>query len=94
MAKLRQAISVAIKRADSNSRIAIPQYFWDKNATHGELQLLLPLEMDSIGIRCAATVRVAPSGKYEFRSILSLQQSYMNARLVSKVEQQWLQKAF
>jgi len=91
---LKAGLSLALKRAECNPRIAVPQYYWDKNATIGELQLLLPLDLDTLGIKCAATVRIGPSGKYEIRTVLSLNQAYTNARLIQKIDQSWLMKAF
>jgi hypothetical protein len=94
ISKIRSALTVAIKRAECNPRIAVPQYYWDKNAEQGELQLLLPLDLDSIGVKAACTLRVSPSGKYEVRTVLSLTQAFTNARLIQKVIEPWLCKAF
>lgn len=39
------ALSVAEIKAQYNPRCVVPQYYWDERTEHGQLQLLLPVNL-------------------------------------------------
>jgi hypothetical protein len=96
--KCVNSIEGSIKRATANPRCAIPQFFVDKLNTSrkGSLQLLLPINLQSsFGAPDCAVVLdyVEKEGEepmYHITTLLSLDMAYANARLIQKIDQEWL----
>lgn len=83
-------IKTAIKRVKRNYKTAVPQYFWDRNATEGELQLLLPICLTDESVDAALAVKRVDN-VYSARTILTFDDAYNNARLIAKPDTEWLQ---
>lgn len=88
---LEGAVRLAIKRVKRNYKAAVPQFFWDRNAKRGELQLLLPLCMSSPSKADVALVINRTNNVYSGETILTLDMAYNNARLLAKPDTEWLQ---
>ncbi|MFB2768969.1 DUF3825 domain-containing protein [Pelatocladus sp. BLCC-F211] len=88
---LEGAVRLAIKRVLRNYKAAVPQFFWDKNAILGQLQLLLPLCMTSSSKADVALVINRTNDVYSGETILTLDMAYNNARLLAKPDTEWLQ---
>lgn len=95
-----QALKVSIRKATSNPRMAVPQFF-RPGGEGGVLQLLLPLRLDSQSnvVTCAVplTLRETTSaiGKpstwdYRAGTLLSVDMALNNARLIQRIDQHWL----
>jgi hypothetical protein len=95
-----QALEVSIKKATSNPRMAVPQFFrsWGED---GNLQLLLPLRLNpqSNVVTCALplTLRETTSAtggasrwNYRAGTLLSVDMALNNARLIQSIDQHWL----
>ncbi len=82
--KLRDAISLAIKRAKRNFKTAIP-HFYD-----GRIQFLLPLCMLKKSDADLALVVNREESIYNAHTVLTLDQAYNNARLLAKPDREWL----
>lgn len=88
---LEGAVKLAIKRVMRNYKAAVPQFFWDRNAKVGELQLLLPLCLSSPLKADVALVINRTEYVYSGETILTLDMAYNNARLLAKPDTEWLQ---
>ncbi|GAB4286232.1 MAG: hypothetical protein Fur0025_18580 [Oscillatoriaceae cyanobacterium] len=84
-------IKQAMKRVKRNYKTAIPQYFWDKNAAEGELQLLLPLCLSNPSKADVALAVKRTNNVYSVETILTLDMAYNNARLLARPDREWLQ---
>lgn len=87
MDKMREAVALAVKRVRWNYRNAIPMYHPKRNA----MSLLLPLSLvrdDRVDV--ALVVERMPSGNYQGQTILTLGQARSNARLVCRLDSDWL----
>lgn len=82
--KLREAITLAIKRAKRNYKTAIP-HFYD-----GKIQFLLPLCMLKKSEADLALVVNREESIYKAHTVLTLDQAYNNARLLAKPDREWL----
>lgn len=80
---LEGAVRLAIKRVKRNYKSAVPQYFWDRNARTGKLQLLLPLCMGAPSKADVALVIDRTNNVYSGETILTLDMAYNNARLLA-----------
>lgn len=84
------AISLVRKKIESNYKIAVPQYF------KGKIQFLLPLCLDLDDPETMnlvlAVEKETLNGKqyYKGNTGLSLEMAYNNARLISKIDSDWL----
>ena len=100
---LEGATHQAKKRAASNIRTLVPQFFRDKNATEGSIQLILPIGFDGtivVGLPLTKTPREKDSPVdhrnpnewfYDASTVISLEMAYNNARLLFRIESEWLQ---
>ncbi|BBD55250.1 DUF3825 domain-containing protein [Planktothrix agardhii] len=85
------AVRLAIKRVKRNYKAAVPQYFWDKNASSGSLQLLLPLCLTTRSRADLALVIHKDGNVYTGETVLTIDQAYNNARLLAKPDTEWLE---
>lgn len=88
---LRFALESAIEKAKRivsyDYRFALPSFFPTRNA----ISLMLPLEFDpNYGIEAVLLVEKTQSGNYQGQTILTLKQCYVNARLISPLENTFL----
>lgn len=88
---LEGGIKLAMKRVNRNYKAAVPQFFWDKNATAGELQLLLPLCLIHPSKADVALAVNRTNNVYSGETILTLDMAYNNARLLARPDTEWLQ---
>ncbi len=85
--RLKDAISLAIKRVEWNFKTAIPMYY----PTMDKMSLLLPLSLvDDEVVDVALVVEKTKSGNYIGHTILPLNWAYNNARLVARPDSDWL----
>ena len=86
--RLQDAIDLAIKQVRWNYKTAIPCFFPTRNV----MSLMLPLCLEDDGRADAAlVVELTRSGVYQGQTILTLQQAYLDARLVCRPNSEWLQ---
>jgi hypothetical protein len=101
---LTGAIETAKKRVKENFRTVVPQYYRDRNAGKGTIQLLLPLhlgESDLPDLVMPITKVLVPGREgstpsdyeYHISTILTLAMAYNNARLICRIESEWLRQA-
>ncbi len=104
--RLEGAIQTMKRRASQNFRTVVPQYFHDKNnfTGMGEVQLLLPLLMDDkylvVAVSKRPSSRLIPDEEpdpykpdhwcYLGSTILTKAMAYKNARLINRLESEWL----
>lgn len=80
----------AIEKVGRNYKIAIPQYYADKNKTTSRIQLLLPLCCKDNKKADLALV-VSKEGKtYIGKTILPLDWAYMNSRRIVTPDAEWI----
>lgn len=85
--RFRESVGIAIKRVRWNYKTAIPMYFPTRNI----MSLLLPLALvDDDQADVALVVERLDNGNYLGHTILTLQMAYNNARLVCRLESDWL----
>ena len=85
--RMEDAVDVARRRVRWNFKTAIPCYYPRADA----MSLLLPLCLtDESAADAALVVQLAPSGNYQGQTILTMQQAYMNARLICRPDSDWL----
>ncbi len=85
--RLKDAIELAQKRARWNYKTAIPSYFPKRDT----MSLMLPLAlMDESRPDVALVVELTRSGSYQGQTILTLPQAYIDARLISRLTDDWL----
>ena len=85
--RFRESVSVALKRVRWNYKTAIPMYFPTRNI----MSLLLPLSLvEDDQADVALVVERLENGNYLGHTILTLQMAYNNARLVCRLESDWL----
>ena len=85
--RLKSAVSLAVKKVRWNYKTAIPQY----NTRQKSLELLLPLCLVSSGrVDLALVVEKTDSGRYFGKTILTPDWAYNNARLLCRLDGNWL----
>lgn len=85
--RLKDAITLAVKRIQWNFKTAIPMYF----PTMNKMSLLLPLSLvDDEIVDVALVAEKTKSGNYIGHTILPLNWAYSNARLVARPDSDWL----
>ena len=85
--RLREAIHLARKKIRWNYKTAIPSYF----PTGNSMSLMLPLCLENEQkVDTVLVVELMPSGNYQGQTILTLQQAYIDARLVCRPNSEWL----
>ena len=85
--RIKDAIELARKRVRWNYKTAIPSYFPKRNT----MSLMLPLcltETDTPDV--ALVVELTQSGCYQGQTILTLPQAYIDARLLCRLNSDWL----
>ena len=91
---MKRAVSVAKSRATWNYKTAVPVYYASRNT----ISLLLPLtlvqhELDghtSPRPDVALVVSKQPSGNYQGETIFSLDMAYLDSRLITRPDSDWL----
>ena len=85
--RLKDAITLALKRIQWNFKTAIPMYY----PTMDKMSLLLPLSLvDDEIVDIALVAEKTKSGNYIGHTILPLNWAYSNARLVARPDSDWL----
>lgn len=85
--RLEDAVEVARRRVRWNFKTAIPCYYPRANA----MSLLLPLCLtDDEHADAALVVQLLESGNYQGQTILTMEQAYMDARLICRPDSDWL----
>lgn len=87
LGRFKEAVSIALRRVRWNYKTAIPMYYPVRNI----MSLLLPLSLVEEGqADVALVVERLENGNYLGHTILTLQMAYNNARLVCRLESDWL----
>ncbi len=85
--RLKDAIELAIKRVSRDYKTAVPSYYPKRNT----MSLILPLcLMDEEVPDVALVVEQTHSGNYQGQTILTLAQAYIDARLLCRLNSEWL----
>lgn len=85
--RIRDSIELAKKRVSRNYKTAIPSYFPKRNT----MSLMLPLcLMEEEKPDVALVVEQTLSGNYQGQTILTLDQAYIDARLLCRLNSEWL----
>jgi len=99
---LKDAVENAKVKCQCNIRTLVPQFFRDKNNPDGALQLLMPIEIDG---RVCVVMPIQKHPKitgttppptdhmqwyYSGSTVLSMGMAFQNARLLFKIESEWL----
>lgn len=90
--RFKQAIERALKRVEWNYKTAIPTYYIEER----EISILLPLALDSkrkinVALVCKHNYDPEKSiNNYVGKTILTLEQAYSNARLITRPDSDWL----
>lgn len=84
---LEASIQKGIKMIDYDYRNALPSFFPTRNV----LSLMLPLQFTNKDeVEALLLIEKTPSGNYQGQTILTLKQCYVNARLISPLENTFL----
>ena len=81
---LKGVIDTAIQRAIANYKLAVPHYYQNK------IQLLIPLCFGKNDSPDVALVLDKKGNYYQATTCLDMKMAYMNARLITKPESNWL----
>ena len=85
--RIKDSIELAKKRVSRNYKTAIPSYFPKRNS----MSLMLPLCLvDEERPDVALVVEQTPAGNYQGQTILTLAQAYIDARLLCRLNSEWL----
>lgn len=84
MSRVRHAIELAERRVQRNYRTAIPQFY------EGNIQLLLPLSLETADKVDMALVVSKEHRIYRANTVLPLDWAYQNARLIAPMSEGWL----
>ncbi len=85
--RIKDSIELARKRVRWNYKTAIPSYFPKGNS----MSLMLPLCLvDEETPDVALVVELTPSGNYQGQTILTIPQAYIDARLLCRLNSEWL----
>ncbi len=89
-ALLENAVKKIVDKVKRNYKLAIPQYYTDKQSGKSKIQLLLPLFMQSKDI--ADLALVVDKGEYDYvgKTILTLEWAYVNSRRIVRPDVDWL----
>jgi hypothetical protein len=87
---LENAVKRIVEKVKRNYKLAIPQYYTDKQTGISKIQLLLPLFLQSKDI--ADLALVVDKGEYSYvgKTILTLQWAYVNSRRIVRPDVDWL----
>lgn len=85
--RLDDATELARRQVRWNFKTAVPSYYPSRNT----MNLMLPLHLSQSGIvDNVLVVELTPAGNYQGQTILTLEQAYIDARLVTSPEANWL----
>lgn len=85
--RIKDSIELARKRVKWNYKTAIPSYFPKRDS----MSLMLPLCLvDEETPDVALVVELTPSGNYQGQTILTMPQAYIDARLLCRLNSDWL----
>lgn len=85
--RLDDAIEVAKKQVRWNFNVAIPSYYPSRNS----MNLMLPLQLSCRGVvDNVLVVELTPAGNYQGQTLLTLEQAYIDARLICYPGTSWL----
>lgn len=85
--RVEDAIDLARKQVRWNYKTALPCFFPTRNV----MSLMLPLSLVEDGrVDVALVVEPTRAGNYQGQTILTLQQAYIDARLISRPNSEWL----
>lgn len=89
-ALLENAVKKITEKVKRNYKLAIPQYYTDKQTGISKIQLLLPLFLQSKDI--ADLALVVDKGEYAYvgKTILTLEWAYVNSRRIVRPDVDWL----
>ena len=88
--RIKDSIELARKRVRRNYKTAIPSYFPKRDT----MSLMLPLCLtDEEQPDVALVVELTPSGNYQGQTILTIPQAYIDARLLCRMNSDWLTAA-
>lgn len=87
---LENAVKRIVEKVKRNYKLAIPQYYTDKNTGESKIQLLLPLFLQSKDV--ADLALVVDKGEYSYvgKTILTLEWAYVNSRRIVRPDVDWL----
>ena len=89
-ALLTNAISLITEKVKRNYKLAIPQYYTDKQSGKSRIQLLLPLFLQRQDIADLALAVDKDEQGYIGKTILTLEWAYVNSRRIVRPEVEWL----
>ncbi|RCX16391.1 uncharacterized protein DUF3825 [Anaerobacterium chartisolvens] len=87
---LEQSTKRAEKRVRRNYKIAIPQFFTDKDTNKSKIQLLLPLCPPNSTKALLALVITKAGETYLAKTVLPLDMAYMNSRRIVTPDADWI----
>lgn len=82
-----KTITAKVKR---NYKLAIPQYYTDKNTGKSKIQLLLPLFLKQANVADLALAVDRDEQGYVGKTVLTLEWAYINSRRIVRPEVDWL----
>lgn len=87
---LKNAIDLIVEKVKRNYKVAIPQYYTDKQTNESKIQLLLPLYLTNR--ESANLALVVDKGKHGYvgKTILTLEWAYVNSRRIVRPDVDWL----
>lgn len=87
---LENAVKKIVEKVKRNYKLAIPQYYTDKNTGESKIQLLLPLFLQSKDVADLALVVDKGEFNYVGKTILTLDWAYVNSRRIVRPDVDWL----
>lgn len=78
------AVKSLYSRIKRNYKLAIPHWY------EGKIQLLLPLCLTNDTVADVAMVLDKVNNKYKARTVLTMDKAYVNARLITRPDRDWL----
>ena len=87
---LENAVKKIVEKVKRNYKLAIPQYYTDKNTGKSKIQLLLPLFLQSKDVADLALVVDKGEFSYVGKTILTLDWAYVNSRRIVRPDVDWL----
>lgn len=89
---LETATKKASERVRRNYKIAIPQFYTDKETSTSKIQLLLPLCLKKQDKADLALVVEKEENAYIAKTVLPLDWAYINARRIVRPDVEWIQE--
>ena len=87
---LENAVKRIVEKVKRNYKLAIPQYYTDKNTGESKIQLLLPLFLQNKDVADLALVVDKSEFNYVGKTILTLDWAYVNSRRIVRPDVDWL----